>query len=338
MVILAALAVGKEALPDYSHRYSPKVFTQPQLFACLALMAFLRTDYRGVEAFIDDFPAIRQWLGLKHTPDHSTLHKAAHRLLGQARSLRLLAASVRLTLGRRRRLRRAAADSTGLESGHRSPYFVHRRARGQKQAPNPRVQATTYTRFPKLGVLIDCDSHLALSLITGRGPGPDTHDLPALLAGLPRQVTILQLLLDAGYDSEANHRYLRFEHGVRSLIPASIGRPTARPPSGYWRRRMRRLLRTRRGRRRSGYTQRWQVETVNSMVKRNLSDELFSRSYHAQCREMRLLVITHNVMILIVIVEVFDRAIMPCLYSLKHDFGIIVTSEYAGLRHISVVR
>ena len=35
-----AFAAGKEALPDYPHRFAPKVFTQPQLFACLALKTF----------------------------------------------------------------------------------------------------------------------------------------------------------------------------------------------------------------------------------------------------------------------------------------------------------
>lgn len=308
MVTLAALAVGKEALRDYSHRCSPKVFTQPQLLACLVLMTFLATDYRGIEQHLKDLPAYGQWLGLKKVPDHSTLHKAAQRFFGQAVTLRLLAASVKLTLGRHRVIRRAAADGTGLESGHRSPYFVQRRQRGQKSAKNPLFQTTTYTRFPKLSVLIDCDHHLVLSLCTGYGPAPDMHDLPDLLAGRPPELTLLKLLLDAGFDSEANHRYLREEHGIVSLIPATMGRPTTKPLTGYWRRWMRTLLRTKRRRRRCGYTQPWQVETVNSMVKRNLSDELFSHSYPAQCREMRLLVLTHNVMILIVWTEVFDGA------------------------------
>src|ERR1019366_7734039 len=102
-----------------------------------------------------------------------------------------------------------------------------------------------------------------------------------------------------GYDSEANHLYARDEHGVRSVIPAKIGRPTDKPPTGKWRRLMRSLLRTKRKRRRSGYTQRWQVETVVSMVKRNLGCELSARSYWARAREMMLRVLTHNISILL---------------------------------------
>ena len=313
-VALAALAVGKEALADYSHPCSPKTFTQPQLFACLVLMVFERLDYRGIEAHLADLPGVRAWIGLKKTPDHSTLHKAAKRFFGATVSPRLLAASVHLMMGRppkRRLVRQAAADSTGFESGHRSPYFVRRRQRGQKHAKNPLYQTATYTRFPKLTYLIDCATHQALALLTGRGPKSDVDELGPLLAKLPRGVTILKLLADAGFDSEPNHELCRNEHGIASLMPATHGRPpkNGKRLSGYWRRRMKTLLRTKRGRRKSGYTQRWQAETTPSMIKRNLTDELAARSYHAQNRELRWVVITHNIMILIVREGVFDRAI-----------------------------
>ena len=36
-VAMVALAAGKEAFSDYSHKFSPKKFTRPQLFACLVL-------------------------------------------------------------------------------------------------------------------------------------------------------------------------------------------------------------------------------------------------------------------------------------------------------------
>src|SRR2546421_351656 len=51
-----ALAVAREALPAFSCRTSRKDFTQHQLFAVLALKTFLKTDYRGVVAFLGDFP------------------------------------------------------------------------------------------------------------------------------------------------------------------------------------------------------------------------------------------------------------------------------------------
>ena len=46
------VAYAKDTLPKYAHRFSPKKFTQHQLFACLILKAFCRTDYRGVVAML----------------------------------------------------------------------------------------------------------------------------------------------------------------------------------------------------------------------------------------------------------------------------------------------
>ena len=54
------------------------------------------------------------------------------------------------------------------------------------------------------------------------------------------------------------------------------------------------------------YGQRWQVETVNSMIKRRLGSALH-RKYQSQCRETVLRAITYNVMI--VRIEVFYRAL-----------------------------
>ncbi len=46
------------------------------------------------------------------------------------------------------------------------------------------------------------------------------------------------------------------------------------------------------------YGQRWQSETVHSMIKRLLGSALRTRSYWSQCREITLRVITLNAMIL----------------------------------------
>jgi len=105
---------------------------------------------------------------------------------------------------------------------------------------------------------------------------------------------------DAGFDSEYNHELARQKLGLRSIIPPRTAWKTRRPPMGHWRRRMidRRLLGTKRGRRHSGFTQRWQVETVMSMIKRNLGSALRGKSPGSRQRDMRLKVLTHNLMIL----------------------------------------
>ncbi len=46
--MVLACRMAQEALPAYAHRFSPRTYTLPQLFACLVLKSMLRLDYRGV--------------------------------------------------------------------------------------------------------------------------------------------------------------------------------------------------------------------------------------------------------------------------------------------------
>jgi hypothetical protein len=102
--LLAALATARRALPCYSHRNSPKKFTQHQLFACLVLKSFLKTDYRGVTAHRSDCRSLTEMLELARVPHYTTLQKAARRWLASAPARRLLDATVREQLGRKRRV------------------------------------------------------------------------------------------------------------------------------------------------------------------------------------------------------------------------------------------
>jgi hypothetical protein len=300
-VVLAALATARRALPAYSHTHSPKTFTQHQLFACLALKNFLRTDYRGIVAHLADSPALVETLGLAKIPHYTTLQKAAQRLLKTAPARRLLEATVRLHLGRRRRVKRSAIDSTGLECSAASGYFVRRRNRVAEP-----WKTVVYHHYPKLGVVCDGDDHFILACRAGRGPRPDVDEFRPLVAEALRIVRLSQLTADAGYDSEPNHRFAREEHGVRTIIPAKHGRPTDKLPTGHYRRLMK--VRFDRG----AYRRRSQVETVISMIKRRQGAHVPGRSYHSQCRDLRLLVLTHNVMILVV-VQLFYRAVLTPL-------------------------
>lgn len=76
-----ALSVARESIPAYSSRFSRKDFTQHQHFAMMALRESLKTDYRGLEQFLKDWAELRDALGLEKVPDHSTIQKAAERLL-----------------------------------------------------------------------------------------------------------------------------------------------------------------------------------------------------------------------------------------------------------------
>ncbi len=117
---MVALAAGKEVFSDYSHVYSPKKFTQPQLFACLVLKEFEKKDYRGVRQLLIDCPEIRETIGLASVPHYTTLQKASRRLLKQDRVRVLLDDTVRRIRRRRRNVQHAAADSSGFDAHHAS--------------------------------------------------------------------------------------------------------------------------------------------------------------------------------------------------------------------------
>jgi hypothetical protein len=286
-VIRAANLVAKESLPAYSHVNSPRKFTQHQLFACLVLKAFLKLDYRGVSAMLNDCSDLCEAIDLEEVPHFSTLQKAAGRLLVVPRARRLLATTVRRHMGRKKRVKQAAIDSTGLESSPASPYFVRRRA-----ATGSPWKTMVYHRFPKLAVLCKVDSHFVLGYRSGRGPLPDVVDFQPLLSDTLGRVRLTAVIADAGYDSEANHVFGREHCRVRTIIPARRGPSTKRPATGKYRRLMQRRFD------RATYRSRCQVETVVSMIKRRQGSFLWSRTYRSQCRDLRLRVLTHNIMIL----------------------------------------
>ena len=55
-ILITAHEIGGRSLRQYAHRFRPRKFTQPQLFACLILKAFLRLDDRKLAASLRDIP------------------------------------------------------------------------------------------------------------------------------------------------------------------------------------------------------------------------------------------------------------------------------------------
>ena len=76
-----ALALGEDVLPRWGRPRAPHYYTQPQLFALLALKAFWATDYRTVVLRVAEWAELRHVLRLARVPHYSTLCYAEHRLL-----------------------------------------------------------------------------------------------------------------------------------------------------------------------------------------------------------------------------------------------------------------
>ena len=159
-----------------------------------------------------------------------------------------------------------------------------------------RRRSRTVRRLPKLSLAVASACHLILAARATTGLGADHRHFEPLLFHAWRRANVRVVAADAGYDSEANHTIARRDMGVRSIIPPAIGRPTDKPPATPYRR----LMRGRFNRKadRKTYGQRWQVETVNSMIKRNLGSALRARTARSRSRELLLRCIVHDIMVL----------------------------------------
>ena len=313
----ATLAVATATLPLYSHRFSPRKFTVPQLFAILVLKKTYKTDYRGIVVMLQDSPNLMQLLGLKTVPHYTTIQKAAQRILTAAGALELLYATAKYVLKAPRKIKRAAIDATGLESGHISPYFLERRSNGK--IPN---RNTRWTKWPKLAIIADTQTHVILTALPTDGPSSDSKHFKETLERLPITFSIETLLADAGYDSEKNHVLAHELYGIKTVIPPRIGNPSKTLPKKHYRRQMALHFD------RDSYRHRTQVETVMSMIKRNLGDTLSGRSEESRNSEMLLLTITHNLMILLcVFKELFYRAQIHNHHNIVHHLVYLVSHK-----------
>jgi hypothetical protein len=311
-VMRAAYHLARQSLPEYSSKFSRRDFTLPQLFACLVVKEQLRRSYRGAEAVLRDCDNWLRDVGLSRAPDHNTLCRAASLLLSKCRVGRLLdqlarwAATARIL---RLSSEPLAVDSTTYESHHVSRHYERRchqtrkrmRAKDEKKGRKT-GRSGTVKGLPKLGIGVATACHLVLSAWAGAGGGSDHPHFEPVLFDAWRRVPnrTFTAVLDAGYDGEQYHELARRDMGLRSVIPPAIGRPRrdGGPPGGRWRRLMKRMLRTKRSRRRCGYNRRYQAETVNSMMKRNLGSALGGKTAASRRRDMLLKALTHDLMVL----------------------------------------
>jgi Transposase DDE domain len=298
-VMRAAFALARQTLPDYSSKFSRHDFTLPQLFACLVVKEHQRKSYREAEMLLRDAPQWCRDIGMSKAPDHNTLCRAFHALSLGRRASKMLDRLVQWFAIARQLGSTVAIDSSLYDTHHRSRHYEQRcrhYASQRKHAADTR-RSRSARRLPKLGLGVCTRSHLVLSGLAKTGMGSDAPDFEPLLFDAWRRHPWLRVALaDAGFDCEANHRIARLDMNVRSLIKTGVGRPGKKPPSGYYRRLMKKQLRgSQRGKK---YGQRSQAETVNSMLKRNLGDALRARSPRARKAELLLRIITHNLSLL----------------------------------------
>src|SRR5918992_838078 len=305
-VMRVAHAIGSRCLRKYSSKFSRHEYTLPQLFACLVVREQMRLSYRGAEALLRDGRSWCRGIGMRRgrTPDHATLARAAAAILTGRRVGRMLDLLADWFALDRLLGTTLAVDSTCYDTHHRSRHYErrlrHHGVGGRADGSADARRGASARRTPKLSVGVDTRSHAILSATARAGMGSDAPGFDRLLfdAWRRRGGRVRCVLADAGFDCESNHRIARLDMGVRSLIRAATGRPSARgkPHAGRYRRRMaRELAGPHKGR---PFGQRAQAETVMSMLKRNLGDALRARSPRARRREHAFKAVVHDLMLL----------------------------------------
>ncbi|NJO83286.1 MAG: transposase [Blastochloris sp.] len=256
-----AYGLARESVPRYAHPKSPHRFTQPQLVACVLLMFYLDLSYRDMEDWLLASDQVCAALELKQIPDHSTLARTFRRLR-----------VVELTRMRDALLRQmgveeeaVAGDSTSFRLSHASAYYQTRR--GQQ-----------YREWVKGAYAVGVRTRLIVGWAVGPGSRPDF----GFLRPLKRQAAAFGhqrngrrawlFLADAGFDAK----------GVTAL---DLVPPIRRNGKLVDPKRKARADLVAQARLDGLYGQRWQVEMVNSVLKRKFGDTIRSRSLRLQRRE-----------------------------------------------------
>ena len=184
--------------------------------------------------------------------------------------------------GREREKAVVAVDATGLAPGSVSTFFVNRRT--------DRGEGLPWRHWCKWTIVVDVLRRCVLAQAARQGPYNDCATLRPLVSAAHEVTPVGLVLADAEFDSERNHRHVRDVIGAESIIPAKRGKADWKIKG------VRAQMRRRFPRKR--YSQRAQVESVFSAVKRKLSAKAPGRSDETQRRQAMLLGVAYNIYLL----------------------------------------
>jgi hypothetical protein len=149
---------------------------------------------------------------------------------------------------------------------------------------------TRTKRFLKLTIGAELRTQLVTSIKIRRRPCDDGRDFKPVVRKAHRIKPIRIGIGDKGYDDddEKNHELLRDELHAMSIIPARYQDVPVWKTHSIYRKEMKR------GYSKKRYHERSKDETIFSVVKRTMGDEVRSIRTRAQNNEMRFRVIAYN--------------------------------------------
>lgn len=246
------------------------MYTVWQHLILLALRQYERKSYRRFVEFLQEAFGVGEFLGLSRIPHYTTLQKAAARLT-HGMLVRILESFV---LQAKIRKMFAGIDSTGLSHGQASYYYTKRFKLRRK--------------FVKISVCADMKRQIICGIRIRHRQRHDNVDFIPLLERAVRLASVHTVVADRGYDSEQNHVATENLGIQYTVIRPRYESLQVWKTKGFHRKMMKRRFDWR------IYHQRSKAETVFSVIKRMLGEDILSRYIKTQNRETMYRIIAYN--------------------------------------------
>ena len=267
-------------------KYANRIYSDHQHVILLALRQHLRKSYRGLCELMEACDSILRELGLARVPHWTTLQKFSARA-DMRRLERLLLACLD---DARLRALDLAVDSTGFSSTSASEYYVstlRRKRTGKPGRPPSRREVRSYV---KQTMAVETRTQLIAAVKFRRGPANDSPDFRRVLSKVaPARQHVRIIVADKGYDCERNHEYAHDVLDAVAVIPVrGADRPGIRISWKHRRRQARDLDK-------EAYHQRVKIETVHSVEKRRMGDNVLAIGTCQRHKELVFRAFAYNV-------------------------------------------
>lgn len=252
--------LAKRVIRPYSSKFSKKTYTQQQHIAVLCIKAKKNQKFEQIEEILKEMASVCAVLGLDQVPDHTTICRNFGKL-----KRKVLIVLLYLTACILPRSGKCGIDASALDKRHSSKHYVKR--------------CKIKLKCMKITLLIDTEQLTILAIHITVTRKHDSKIILPLISKADENFLIKVLVGDKGYDDKEIRDELR-KLGIRPLIPHREFKNIDKAHNARIKKK--------------DYHRRSMNETVNSMIKRNYTDELMTRSWKNQYKEVLFLAIVHN--------------------------------------------
>ncbi|MCL2786532.1 MAG: IS5 family transposase [Methanomassiliicoccaceae archaeon] len=282
---MALIAAG---LPRYSSYYSNHVYDDHAKVSLLVLRQHLDVSYEEMTDVLGSMNGVIRALRIRSIPDPSTLRKFVKRLDPDVLD-KVLWHTAKAVCNEQLIV---AVDATGFSCSNASRHYVRRLRE---------LKGMTYSEAPvrgyeKMTIAVDTSTLSILAADSCSSNISDYKRIGPIADDMEKAgYDVKCVIADKGYDSEQVHRYLREHLHCETLIPArkmsepAVSGSKRRRTSGFYRGLMKFFFDP------VTYKRRSIVESVNSMIKRKMSDVVYGRTPRSRHAEVLCRCIAHNI-------------------------------------------